>query len=96
MALEKTLTGKGDGNTDIKYHMIPNGTVTKNLETGEYIFSFTQLSFKDKATRDSNLGHLSFEDYSISVTEADIAGLVGKAYDHIVSTNTDLSDATEI
>lgn len=96
MALNKTL--KGRGNADVTYHMIPTLSGSKNLADNTYSCSFSLLGFVDEATRSSNLGHLKQSDYSISVTEEQMAHIIDylDLYPYIKANDSDFSDATDV
>ena len=96
MALQKTL--KGNGNADIDYHMIPHGSLSKNLENNTYSVSFDLLGFVDEAARTVNASHLKLTSYTKSITEAQMGHIIGYLglYDHIKANDSNYTDAVDV
>jgi len=85
MALSKTL--KGRGNADVTYHMIPGGTLSKDLNSNTYKVDFDLISFVDQDTRDNkpDAGFLAVRTYSKSITEEQMAHIITylELYDYV-------------
>jgi len=98
MGLQKTL--KGRGNADVSYHMIPQGTLSKNLKDNTYQVAFSLIGYVDQNTRDTmpEVGYLSQRDYQKTITEADMAHIVDflGLYDYVKDEDADFSDAVDV
>ncbi len=104
MGLEKSL--KGRGNSDVAYHMIPNGTLEKNLLSGAYKVSFNLVSFYDQDTRDNMPaeGYLDVRSYVKDITDPQMAHIIDYLglYDHVKNNQSDkdeglvFSDALDV
>ena len=106
MALGKELVGQG--NAPVNYHMIPGGTLGKDLKNDTYHVSFNLVSFVDQETRDDKpeAGYLDHRVYSKQITEAQMTQIIIDLglYDHVKTHESDnkpgeglvFSDATDI
>lgn len=96
MALQKTL--KGRGNADVDYHMIPSGSLSKDLTNGTYSVSFNLFGFVDEPTRTANLGHLKSKTFIKSITEEQMAHIISylELYDYVKESDPDYTDAVDV
>jgi len=106
MALGKEL--KGAGNAPIEYHMIPGGSLSKDVKNNTYKVSFNLISFVDEDTRNNlpEAGYLDQRSYTKDITEEQMQHIIGylELYPHVKSHESDnkpgeglvFSDATDI